>query len=82
MADSKKSEKSASFKKGDSVEWDTSQGKTQGTVVKKVTGTAKVQGHTAKASADEPQYEVESSRSGKHAIHKPEALKKRPASGK
>ena len=68
--------KDSGLSKGDSVEWGTSQGKTQGTVVRKVTGTARVQGHVAKASSAEPQYEVESAKTGKHAIHKPDALKK------
>jgi hypothetical protein len=64
-----------SFKNGDRVEWDSSGGHSHGKVVKKVTGTAKVQGHTAKASGEEPQYKVESD-TGAEAIHKPGALKK------
>ena len=64
------------FKKGQHVEWETSQGKTAGTVTRKITGSAKAGGHTAKATPDEPQYEVESDKSGKTAIHKPDALKK------
>ncbi len=65
------------LKRGDKVEWSTSQGRTSGTVTKKITGTAEVKGHTAKASADEPQFEVRSDKSGAHAIHKPEALHKK-----
>ena len=64
------------FKKGDKVEWDSSGGTSQGKVVEKVTDTAKVKGHTAKASEEEPQYRVKSDKSGKEAIHKPEELKK------
>jgi hypothetical protein len=64
------------LKKGDKVAWNTSQGKTRGTVVRKVTGTAHAKGHTAKASSGEPQYEVESDKSGERAIHKPGALRK------
>ena len=64
------------LKKGDKVNWKTSQGETQGTVVRKVTGTAHAKGHTAKASAGEPQYEVKSDKSGQTAIHKPQALHK------
>jgi hypothetical protein len=63
-------------KVGDDVSWKTSQGTTTGTVTRKITGTAHVEGHTAKASKDEPQFEVESSKTGKKAIHKAEALKK------
>lgn len=65
-----------SLKVGDKVKWGTAQGETKGTVTKKVTGTAKVGGHTAKASKDEPQFKVKSDKSGKEAIHKPEELKK------
>lgn len=64
------------FKAGDHVKWDTPQGQTSGTVVKKETGTAKAGGHVAKASKDEPQYRVKSDKSGKEAVHKPEELKK------
>jgi hypothetical protein len=65
------------LKAGDEVRWDTPQGETHGKVVKKVTGTAKAGGHVAKASKDDPQYEVKSAKSGKTAIHHPDALKKR-----
>jgi hypothetical protein len=62
--------------KGDKVSWNTPQGKTEGTVTAKVTGTAKAGGHTAHASAEEPQFRVKSAKSGKTAIHKEAALKK------
>lgn len=61
---------------GDKVRWNTSQGETEGTITAKVTGEAKAGGHTAHASAKEPQYRVKSAKSGKTAIHKAEALKK------
>jgi (2Fe-2S) ferredoxin len=64
------------LKKGDKVEWDSSGGHSTGEVVEKVTETAKVKGHTAKATKDDPQYKVKSDKSGKEAIHKPEELKK------
>lgn len=64
------------LKKGDKVDWNTAQGKTHGTVVRKVTGTAHAKGHTAKASSDDPQYEVQSDKSGRKAIHQPGALHK------
>ena len=63
--------------KGDKVEWETSQGTTQGTVKKKLTGAAKIKGHKVAASRENPQYLVESDTSGKQAAHKPGALKKR-----
>ncbi|RFB93262.1 hypothetical protein B5K08_13340 [Rhizobium leguminosarum bv. trifolii] len=64
------------LKKGDEVSWDTSQGKTEGRVVKKQTSSTKIKGHTVKASAAQPQYIVESDKSGKRAAHKPDELRK------
>jgi hypothetical protein len=64
------------LKKGDEVSWNTSQGRTHGTVTRKVTGEAQASGHTAKASPDEPQFEVRSAKTGRKAIHKADALKK------
>ena len=64
------------LKPGDKVHWGTSQGGTHGTVEKKVTGTARVKGHVAKATKDEPQYQVKSDKTGAEAIHKPDELKK------
>lgn len=69
---------SASLKVGDSVEWNTPQGKTKGKITKKATGTAKAGGHTAKATKAKPQFEVKSEKSGKKAIHQPGSLKKKP----
>ena len=63
------------LKPGDSVEWDSAGGHSKGKVVRKLTATAKVKGHVAKATPQEPQYLVKSE-SGGEAIHKPEALKK------
>ncbi|CAN5254216.1 DUF2945 domain-containing protein [soil metagenome] len=65
-----------SLKVGDKVEWDSSGGHSTGKVTAKVTGTAKVKGHVAKASRAEPEFKVKSDKSGKTAIHKPESLKK------
>jgi hypothetical protein len=64
------------LKKGDMVEWGTSQGKTTGTVEKKITGTKKIKGYTATASEDEPQFLVKSKKTGAKAAHKAESLKK------
>ena len=63
--------------KGDHVEWDTSQGKTTGKVKRKLTSKTEVGGHTAKASKDDPQYLVESEKTGAEAAHKPDALRKK-----
>jgi hypothetical protein len=63
-------------KKGDHVSWETSQGRTSGTVEAVVRRTAKVKGHIAKATKDHPEVVVKSAKSGDTAIHKPEMLKK------
>ena len=68
---------SKDLKPGDEVTWNTPQGQTHGKVTKTETGEAKAGGHTAKASPAEPQYRVKSDKSGKEAVHKAEALKKR-----
>jgi hypothetical protein len=64
------------FDQGDMVEWDTPQGKTRGTVKKKLTSRTQVGGQTVAASEDEPRYLVESEKSGKEPAHKPDALEK------
>ncbi|MEH2183245.1 DUF2945 domain-containing protein [Nostoc sp.] len=64
------------FKKGDRVEWNTSQGKTTGKVVKKLTSPTDIKEHHVAASEDNPEYLVESDQTGKQAVHKPDALKK------
>ncbi|HEV7255651.1 MAG TPA: DUF2945 domain-containing protein [Mesorhizobium sp.] len=66
----------AEFKKGDHVAWNTSQGETTGTVVRKQTSDTQIKSHEVKASRDDPQYIVKSNKSGAQAAHKPEALKK------
>lgn len=65
------------LKKGDEVEWNTSQGKTHGTVEKKLTSETKIKDHKVAASEDDPQYLVRSDKTGAKAAHKPESLKKR-----
>ncbi|MEH2255775.1 DUF2945 domain-containing protein [Nostoc sp.] len=64
------------FKKGDRVEWNTSQGKTTGKVIKKLTSPTDIKEHHIAASEDNPEYLVESDQTGKQAAHKPDALKK------
>ena len=65
-----------SLRKGDKVEWDSSGGHSVGKVVKKMTSETHIKGHKVAATKDEPQYIVESDKSGKRAAHKPEALSK------
>ena len=64
------------FKKGDQVEWNSSGNKVEGTVKKKITEPTDLKGHHFEASKENPEYLVESDKTGKEAIHKPESLKK------
>ena len=64
------------LKRGDHVEWNTSQGPTRGTVVRGVTAPTRIKGYTAEASPANPEVEVRSDRTGAHAVHHPDALKK------
>lgn len=64
------------LKKGDQVEWKTSQGKTSGTVKKKLTAPIDIKGHHVAASEDNPEFLVKSGKTGAQAAHKPESLKK------
>jgi hypothetical protein len=59
---------------GDHVSWKSHGSTTEGTVQRKITTETEASGRTVKASTDEPQYEVESDKSGKTAVHKPGAL--------
>jgi hypothetical protein len=64
------------FKQGDRVSWNTSQGMTHGKVVEKLTSDTKIEDHQVRASDDDPQYLVESEKTGARAAHKPDALKR------
>ncbi len=66
----------AALQPGDHVQWGTSQGPTRGVVKRKLTQPADVKGHHAAASAENPEYLVETDKSHAQAIHKPGALKK------
>jgi hypothetical protein len=65
------------FKRGDPVEWSSSQGTIEGTVQKKLTKAADIKGHHAVASPASPEYLVKSDKTGAQAAHKPKALKKK-----
>lgn len=62
------------LRKGDKVEWETSQATTEGKVVRRQTAPTRIKGHEVKASKSDPQYIVESIKTGKRAAHKPDAL--------
>jgi hypothetical protein len=63
--------------KGDHVTWKSHGQEVEGTVKRKITSETEAAGRTVKASKDEPQYEVESEKSGNTAVHKPSALDKK-----
>lgn len=67
---------SDTFKKGDKVEWESSQGTVEGTVEKKLTEPTDIKSHHVAASEENPEYLVKSDKTGKEAAHKPEALDK------
>lgn len=64
------------LKQGDKVEWETSQGKTSGTIKKKLTSPIKIKGHQVAASDSNPEYLIKSEKSGAESAHKPGTLKK------
>jgi hypothetical protein len=64
-------------RKGDHVTWNSHGSKAEGTVTRKITKETEAGGRKVKASPDDPQYEVESDKSGNTAVHKPSALDKK-----
>ncbi len=64
------------FKSGDTVKWDHSQGTTTGKVVRKLTKPTQIKGHKVAASKENPEYLVESGKTGARAAHKPTELRK------
>lgn len=62
---------------GDEVAWNRHGSTTEGTVERKITRRTEAAGRTVDASPEDPQYEVRSDRSGRSAVHKPSALRKK-----
>ncbi|HSU73773.1 MAG TPA: DUF2945 domain-containing protein [Terrabacter sp.] len=60
--------------KGDTVHWNTSQGRTTGTAVEKREKQFSFEGQKFNASEDEPYWIVESSKTGAKAAHKESSL--------
>ncbi len=61
--------------KGDEVSWRSHGNETQGEVEREITERTEAAGRTVDASPDEPQYEVRSDKSGRTAVHRPDALR-------
>ena len=66
---------SKTFKRGDHVEWNSEAGRVRGVIVKKIVFDVRVNGYVHHASKDEPQYIINSEKTGHVAIHKGRALK-------
>ena len=64
------------FRKGDDVEWSSHGNTVEGTVEKKITEDTEAAGRKVRADDDDPQYLVKSDKTGKEAVHKPDALDK------
>lgn len=62
--------------KGDHVSWKTHGTTTEGEVEKEITSDTEAAGRKVRASKDDPQYLVRSDKSGREAVHKPDALHK------
>lgn len=65
------------LRKGDSVSWKSHGQNVAGKVKKKITDRTRAADRTVDAAKDDPQYEVESDRTGRSAVHKPGALSKK-----
>jgi hypothetical protein len=62
---------------GDGVEWQSHGNTAKGKVERKVTSDTEAAGRTVRASKDKPQYQVRSDKTGKGAVRKPSALRRR-----
>ncbi|CAL9608369.1 hypothetical protein SUDANB58_05581 [Streptomyces sp. enrichment culture] len=65
------------MEKGDKVVWSSHGNEAEGRVEAKITERTEAAGRTVDASAEDPQYEVRSEKSGRSAVHKPSALRKK-----
>lgn len=65
------------FRTGSKVTWNTSQGRTHGTVQEKRTSDFTFEGQQFRPTDDDPYYIVESDRTGAKAAHKESALRRR-----
>lgn len=64
------------LKKGDKVQWRSHGSTVTGTVEEKITSDTESAGRSVRASKDEPQFRVRSDKSGRDAVHKPDALRR------
>lgn len=64
------------FHVGDHVSWNSEAGRVRGRVTKVHTADVTYKGYVHHATEDDPQYEIESDRTGHIALHKGRALNK------
>lgn len=62
------------MKAGTHVSWNTPQGRTRGKIIERKTSDFQLDGHTFRASEDNPMFVVESEGSGARAAHRADAL--------
>jgi hypothetical protein len=63
-------------KRGDKVQWDSHGSTVTGTVEEKITSDTQAAGRSVRAPKEDPQYRVRSDKSGRDAVHKPDALRR------
>lgn len=71
---SKTKNKSDALRPGQKVSWKSSGATIRGTVKRQLTGPMKIKSHQVKATPENPEYLVQSDKTGALAAHKPEAL--------
>lgn len=64
------------YKIGDTVRWNSEAGEITGRIIRIHTRECEFRGRTRHASEEEPQYEIESDKTGHIAMHKQSALSK------
>jgi hypothetical protein len=64
------------FKVGDHVSWNSEAGRVRGRVVEVHRKNVKYKGYTHHASAEDPQYEIQSDKTEHVALHKGKALRR------
>ncbi|UNN04942.1 DUF2945 domain-containing protein [Rhodococcus opacus] len=64
------------FSVGDHVRWNSEAGYVEGVIIKKHTQDVEYKGHIRRCSDEDPQYEIESDKTGHIAMHKQDALHK------
>lgn len=67
------------FSVGDHVSWNSEAGEVSGTITKIHDTDFNYKGHTRRASADNPQYEIKSDKTSHIAAHKGSALRSSPS---